>query len=167
MSGSVTIRLLGPADAKLLDCVAPGVFDNPVDARLAAEFLADARHHLVVAVIDGQVVGMATGVHYIHPDKPRELWVNEVGVAPAHQRQGIGKQLLQALFAHGPRIAPDPKHSADEDRLIAVGRTSTGRPMFVAFTIRTKNIRRLIRPVTARYMHAKEIAAYEKECSTT
>jgi uncharacterized protein len=58
-------------------------------------------------------------------------------------------------------------HSADEDRLIAVGRTSTGRPVFVAFTIRTKDGRRLIRPVTARYMHAKEIAAYEKESPTT
>jgi len=47
--------------------------------------------------------------------------------------------------------------------MIAVGRTSAGRPMFVAFALRTKNRRRFIRPVTARYMHAKEIAAYEKE----
>jgi uncharacterized protein len=47
--------------------------------------------------------------------------------------------------------------------MIAVGRTSAGRQLFVAFTLRTKNGRRLIRPVTARYMHAKEIAAYEKE----
>ena len=39
--------------------------------------------------------------------------------------------------------------------------------MFVAFTIRTKNGRRLVRPVTARDMHAKEIAAYEKESPTT
>ena len=63
---------------------------------------------------------------------------------------------------HGPRVAPDPKHSADEDRLIAVGKTSAGRPLFVAFTIRTKEGRRLIRAVTARYMHETEIAAYEK-----
>ena len=66
-------------------------------------------------------------------------------------------------FLHpAPRVAPDPKHSDDEDRLIAVGRPGTGRPIFVAFTIRTKDKRRLIRPVSARYMHAKEIAAYEK-----
>ena len=51
--------------------------------------------------------------------------------------------------------------------MIAVGRTTTGRPVFVAFTLRTKNRRRLIRPVTARYMHAKEIAAYEKESAET
>jgi hypothetical protein len=36
----------------------------------------------------------------------------------------------------------------------------------MAFTIRTKSRRRLIRPVTARYMHAQEIAAYEKESAT-
>ena len=64
---------------------------------------------------------------------------------------------------HSPRIAPVPKRSAGEDRLIAVGRTSAGRPLFVAFTIRKKDKRRLIRPVMARYMHAKEIAAYEEE----
>jgi len=74
---------------------------------------------------------------------------------------------IEALFAREPRIAPSPKHSADEDRLIAVGRTSAGRALFVAFTMRTANGRRLIRPVTARYMHAREIAAYEKAYKKT
>lgn len=83
------------------------------------------------------------------------------------RKHGVSTTQIEALFADNPRVAPDPKHSADEDRLIAVGRTSTGRPVFVAFTIRTKNGRRLLRPVTARYMHAKEIAAYEKESPTT
>ena len=82
------------------------------------------------------------------------------------QKHGVSVAEIETLFAQSPRIAPDPRHSADEDRLIAVGRTSTGRPIFVAFTMRTKNQRRLIRPVTARYMHAKEIAAYEKESAT-
>jgi uncharacterized protein len=54
-------------------------------------------------------------------------------------------------------------HSAAEDRLIAVGRTQQGRPVFVAFTLRTQQGRRVIRPVSARYMHAKEVANYEKE----
>jgi hypothetical protein len=82
------------------------------------------------------------------------------------QKHGVSFLEIEDLFAHSPRVAPDPRHSVDEDRLIAVGRTSTGRPVFVAFTIRTKNKRRLIRPVTARYMHAKEIAAYEEESAT-
>ena len=93
--------MLGPGDGAVLEHVAPEVFDNPVDARWSEEFLADARHHLAVAIAGGQVVGMASGVHYVHPDKPPELWVNEVGVTPAQRRQGIGRRLLQALFERG------------------------------------------------------------------
>jgi uncharacterized protein len=83
------------------------------------------------------------------------------------QKHGLSITQFEALFAGAPRIAPDPKHSEAEDRLIAVGRTKTGRPVFVALTIRTKDKHRLIRPVTARYMHVKEIEAYEKESSAT
>jgi uncharacterized protein len=79
------------------------------------------------------------------------------------QKHGVSVAEIEALFHHGPRVAPDPKHSATEDRLIAVGKAGTGRPLFVAFTMRTKEGSRLIRPVSARYMHAREIAAYEKE----
>jgi uncharacterized DUF497 family protein len=82
------------------------------------------------------------------------------------QKHGVSIAEIEGLLLSNPRIAPDLKHSADEDRLIAVGRTSKGRAVFVAFTIRTKQGRRLIRPVTARYMHAKESAAYEKESAT-
>jgi uncharacterized protein len=66
------------------------------------------------------------------------------------QKHGVSHTEIEALFARSPQIAPDPRHSADEDGLIAVGRTTTGRPLFVAFTIRAKNKRRLIRPATAR-----------------
>jgi ribosomal protein S18 acetylase RimI-like enzyme len=98
------IRLLGPADAAVLRNVASGVFDNPIGARWTSEFLADPRHHMVVALQHEQVVGMASAVHYVHPDKPPELWVNEVGVAPSHQGMGIGKRLLATLFAHGKSL---------------------------------------------------------------
>ena len=98
---TLDIRLLAPGDERVLARVAPGVFDHDVDPGLTAEFLRDPRHHLAVAIEDGAVVGFASGVHYVHPDKPAELWVNEVGVAPSHQRRGLGKRLLHALFAHG------------------------------------------------------------------
>lgn len=96
---AVDIRILGPDDGAMLERVDPEVFDEGVDARWSAEFLADPRHHLAVAIDGGVVVGMASGVHYVHPDKPPELWINEVGVAPSHHRRGIGKRLLDALFA--------------------------------------------------------------------
>jgi aminoglycoside 6'-N-acetyltransferase I len=96
----VAIRMLGPDDAPILDCVAPDVFDNEIDANWTAEFLADPRHHMAVAVLEDQVIGMASGVHYVHPDKGPELWVNEVGVAPPHRKRGIAKGLIGVLFAH-------------------------------------------------------------------
>jgi GNAT superfamily N-acetyltransferase len=97
---SIVIRVLGSDDGAILQHVAPDVFDNPVDARWSAEFFADPRHHLAVAIDDGLVVAMASALHYVHPDKPPELWVNEVGVASAYQGRGIGRQALAALLAH-------------------------------------------------------------------
>lgn len=98
---SVEIRPLGPGDDVVLGRVADGVFDHAIDPRLAGEFLADPRHHLFVAIDEGTVVGMVTGVDYVHPDKPRQLWINEIGVAPSHQRRGIARALLDAMLAHG------------------------------------------------------------------
>jgi aminoglycoside 6'-N-acetyltransferase I len=98
----IDIRLLGPDDADvLLRRVADDVFDGPVDPRWAAAFLADARHHLIVALDEGRVVGIVSAVDYVHPDKAPQLWINEVGVATSHQRRGIGRRLLDAMLAHG------------------------------------------------------------------
>ena len=102
---NVTIRMLGTEDAGLLRNVAPDVFDNDVDDRWSAEFLADPRHHLAVAIDeDGVIVGMASGVHYVHPDKPPEMFVNEVGVAPTHQGARVGTRVMRALLDHARSI---------------------------------------------------------------
>lgn len=98
------IRLLGPGDDGVLDRLAPGVFDRRLDPRWTTEFLADHRHHLAVAVEDGIVVGMASAVHYVHPDKPPELWINEVGVAPDHRGSGLGRRLVERLLARGREL---------------------------------------------------------------
>jgi uncharacterized DUF497 family protein len=73
---------------------------------------------------------------------------------------------IEALLASDPLIAPDLKHSLVEDRVIAIGRNAAGRPLFVAFTLRKVSGRTLIRPVSARYMHGKEMDAYEKGAPT-
>jgi GNAT superfamily N-acetyltransferase len=95
------VILLGPGDARILERMAPDVFDHPLDPRLTAEFLADPRHHLAVSLDGDTVVGFASAVHYVHPDKPAELWINEVGVAPSHRRRGIGRDLLRTLLRTG------------------------------------------------------------------
>lgn len=98
---TVTIQLLTSADTSILENVAEDVFDNAVNADWAAEFLSDLRHHIFVAIDRGEVIGMATGVHYLHPDKPPELFVNEVAVAASHLKQGVAKRLMTALLDHG------------------------------------------------------------------
>jgi aminoglycoside 6'-N-acetyltransferase I len=94
-------RLLGADDAALLSRVADEVFDNAVDPACVAEFLADPRHHMAVALDGATVVGMASAVDYVHPDKPRELWINEVAVAPPYRGAGVASRLLSMLFARG------------------------------------------------------------------
>ena len=81
------------------------------------------------------------------------------------QKHGISIGEIETFFARVPMVAPDDKHSESEKRLIAIGRSSQGRPMFVAFTLRDRHGERLIRPISARYMHLKEIEWYEKKGS--
>src|SRR5512138_1614995 len=96
---SIEIRILREGDESVLDQVASDVFDDPIVPQRAKEFLNDPRHHLAVAIDEGIVIGFASAVHYVHPDKPQpELWINELGVSPTHQNRGIGKSLLRALF---------------------------------------------------------------------
>lgn len=105
MSNEIEIRLLGAGDEGVLQSVAPDVFDNPIDPAATAEFLSDPRHHLAVASADGVIVGFVSAVQYVHPDKPRpELWVNEVGVAPTHQRQGIARRLMETVLHEAQRL---------------------------------------------------------------
>ena len=88
----------------MLERVAPEVLDRGIVPALAAEFLSDPRHHIAVAVDDEVVVAFASGVHYVHPDKPTELWINEVGVSPAHRRRGLGAAVVSALLEEGRRL---------------------------------------------------------------
>ncbi|MGO9168003.1 MAG: BrnT family toxin [Candidatus Sulfotelmatobacter sp.] len=52
-----------------------------------------------------------------------------------------------------------------KSRFCAVGQTGNGRRVFLVFTLRRKGDKQLIkiRPISARYMHKKEIESYEKE----
>ena len=94
---AVDVRMLEAGDAAVLANVADDVFDAAVDASLVDEFLRDPRHHLAVAIDRQQVVGFASGVHYVHPDKRPQMFINEVGVAPSHQGRGIGNERARRL----------------------------------------------------------------------
>jgi aminoglycoside 6'-N-acetyltransferase I len=100
----LVVKVLAEGDRDVLDDVAPDVFDEPLCADWTEEFLADPRHHIVVALDSGRVVGFVSGVHYVHPDKPPELFVVELGVAPTHRRRGIATRVFAKLLDEGKRF---------------------------------------------------------------
>ena len=102
---TIEIRRLGPADAALLDRVADDVFDHAIDRGNLARYLALPQHHLLVALLDGEIVAQLAAVVHRHPDlRPTELYIDELAVTPALRRQGIGRRLLDAAFALGREL---------------------------------------------------------------
>ena len=102
--GPVEVRLLSAADRAVLDHVDPDVFDHAIQPALAEQYLATSGNLLAVATVAGVVVGMASAIAYVHPDKPLQLFINEVGVAERVRGQGIGKRLVRALQEQGRRM---------------------------------------------------------------
>ena len=70
----------------VLSNVAAGVFDNAIDPVLTRNFLNSGLQVIVVAQVNGCVVGMATGLVYYHPDNPPLFWIAEVGTGDAWLR---------------------------------------------------------------------------------
>jgi ribosomal protein S18 acetylase RimI-like enzyme len=102
---SIEVKILNQNDIDLLKNVDLDVFDDTIDLSRSIEFIADPRHHLGVALDGDRIIGFVSAVHYVHPDKPHpELWINEIGVAETYQRQGLGKRLMNAIFAVGREL---------------------------------------------------------------
>lgn len=104
MTEMVDFRTLGRTDVDAFDRVAAGVFDHAIDREGALEFLTDPHLHIAVAVRRGEIIGFASGVDYLNPDKPREMWINEVGVAPGHRGSGIGQGVVRHLLEEAKRV---------------------------------------------------------------
>ncbi len=79
------------------------------------------------------------------------------------RKHGLAIDEIEAVFHHQPAVAPDLAHSQAEQRLIAIGKGMGSRPIFIVFTLREIDDEVLIRPISARYMHQKEIDNYEEE----
>ena len=98
---TVEIRSLLPGDDALVMRVAEDVFDEPVRTDRLAAYLATPSHFMIVAMVENVVVGQCAAVIHRHPDKVSELYIDEVGVSPAFQRQGIARKMLDAMFTLG------------------------------------------------------------------
>ena len=76
---------------------------------------------------------------------------------------GVQTATIEAMFRQLLWMIPDPAHSAGEQRFRAIGTGAGERYIFVAFTLRHRSDGMSIRPISARYMHKREVRHYEKQ----
>jgi aminoglycoside 3-N-acetyltransferase I len=91
------VRILEATTVEQVEAVAP-LYDDPPVRPATNAFLADPRHHLLVALDDdGRTLGFISGVEMTHPDKGTEMFLYELAVADDARRQGIGLALTASL----------------------------------------------------------------------
>ena len=101
---NIDIRLASEADLPALIEAGDNLFDYEVKPERAREFFADKRHHLAIACYGDKIVGMASALDYVHPDKDPHLFINEASVIEEFQGQGIGRALIKFIVAYGSDI---------------------------------------------------------------
>jgi len=101
---SLNLRRVTSDDGALFERIADDVFDEPVDPKRLQQYLAEPGHMMIVAIDDGVVVGQCAAVIHRHPDKVTELYIDELGTAPSHQRRGIGRRMIDAMFDWGREL---------------------------------------------------------------
>ena len=87
----------------------------------------------------------------------------DTGNWPKCGKHGVSREEIEEVFEGAPAVMADPH--PDEARMRVIGKTRAGRYVFLVFMPRTVHGRKLIRPISARYMHKKEIDHYESSSS--
>ena len=78
---------------------------------------------------------------------------------PKCGKHGVSRGEIEEVFSGTPAVLADP--FPGEARMRAIGKSATGRYVFVVFLLREIDGQTKLRPISARYMHQKEIAHYE------
>lgn len=78
------------------------------------------------------------------------------------RKHGLTLEEVEHILTAPLAVTADLAHSDGEARYIAIGRTPSGRFAFVAFTERRRRSRLLRRPLSARFMHDREVRRYEQ-----
>jgi aminoglycoside 6'-N-acetyltransferase I len=99
-----TVRRMHVGDEALFQRIAPEVFDEPIHPERLKAYLSAPGHMMVLAFEGDLVVGQCAGVLHRHPDKPTELYIDEVGTASTHLRRGIARMMMDELFAWGREL---------------------------------------------------------------
>lgn len=97
MTDTITIRVLGPDDVDVLDRVRPGTFAEDPDPLHGWAFLTTGVNAMVAALGEGQIVGYATGLVVLHPNRPRAFLVTDIRVHPDFRGRGLGTRLVERL----------------------------------------------------------------------
>jgi aminoglycoside 6'-N-acetyltransferase I len=121
------IREVKAGDAALFDRMGEAVFDKAIDPARLAAYLAEPGHHMLVALQDGVVVAQVAAVIHRHPDKRTELYIDEVGVTPALQRQGIAGRMLDRMLTLGKALGCEEAWVGTEPDNIAAKRLYESR----------------------------------------
>ena len=76
-------------------------------------------------------------------------------------KHGLSVEQIESVFCGSMSVFPDLAHSVIEARYYGIGHTEDGRHVLAVFTYRQVADKLLLRPISARFMHAKEITHYE------
>jgi uncharacterized protein len=82
---------------------------------------------------------------------------------PKCGKHGVSRLEIEHVLRSEPFVLPDRSPQDRETRFNAVGKDQKGRYVFIVFTFKDRAGERFIRPVSARYMHKKEIENYERQ----
>lgn len=80
---------------------------------------------------------------------------------PKCAKHGVAREEIEQVLLGTPAVMPDPH--PDEKRMRAIGKTDAGRYVFLVFMLRQVGTKTMLRPISARYMHQKEIDHYENK----
>ena len=99
-----SIRRMRSGEELAFNRLAPNVFDEAIDPGRLAAYLRAPGHMMLLAFEGDLVVGQCAAVLHHHPDKPVELYIDEVGTASTHRRLGVARLMLDAMFAWGREL---------------------------------------------------------------
>lgn len=85
----------------------------------------------------------------------------DAGNWPKCGKHGVSKEEIEDIFHSTPMVQTDPH--AVEPRYRAIGKNEIGRYIFLVFMFRVINGKKMICPISARYMHQKEVDHYESQ----
>ena len=73
----------------------------------------------------------------------------------------MSREKIEQVLLGEPAVMADP--FPDEPRLRAIGKTRSGSYLFLVFMLREIGGQTRLRPISARYMHQREVDYYENQ----